>query len=874
MDSSKLKKIISICNLYYGNDLISDNSIAKNFWKYLCEKEESNGDNIYVTLHTGSVIFDSLIIFFSWFLAIFNNKSTTEDVIKSLRKGDMVLYEKSNNKIERYVFEGIEEGYNSILNKNMNFAIIVQDKDKKKNSSKVPETLWHRIKPYFGQAEEVGGKGIRNNTLKSEFFKSVLKTNVPNTISVSSIIICRKQYYEEVFDNLIIEFENKRIRLSELTTASFYTDNAETRHSGNPENSEPTLKFTNSIEIARQELINKNNNNTCSVFILGDDIISKNITEYPSIINRKKIPFLMISTRVDSLEIKGLIVQSEKSVEYYACTKNNILLNNFNYYQNHNETIKHLYITVKNIINRNPQTIIVGKLLNLQEYLQLKKTIKKIKNSDYESEEKNLFILDSYSLLKLFYTAPFYMNALNEAISGGKISGISPDSRLNRIFLNIQRMPDYLKKDCEYVFDRLCEIYSNVEKESGMHKELIKILNNRKREKILIVCNKSYYETVLEYLHTLMFLKLKKINSEDNEIEVTTPSKFDASNCYDTIIIAGDISGKRFNQYECVSAKNIISLLYESDEYMYRIHETNKIREKEEMLGNIKEEYNKDFNFYKSNYKTVEDIEALDKDLEDFISKINSSTSYIKSFSSSGDYTKNVETIAIATFENGDKAFFTKMFKAYVYDQSKSQISEVKVEDIRIGDQILFVRSNEKTRDIVDNILNELIDKGKLSSNQIEYYNMSKYWKEVLLTHKNKNGLSTKELAYGLKTTGVSVTETTIRGWLDEDAHTVGPKFENDLLYIGKYLNDEKLSLNYHGFYEGCANTRKIRRTILDYIATAIMKRLSGEKPERGSMYEQIYESVEQLGELLEIESITFTNNLVPMYMINRPLSI
>ena len=214
------------------------------------------------------------------------------------------------------------------------------------------------------------------------------------------------------------------------------------------------------------------------------------------------------------------------------------------------------------------------------------------------------------------------------------------------------------------------------------------------------------------------------------------------------------------------------------------------------------------------------------------------------------------------------------MYKAYVYDQLKERILEVKVDDIKIGDQVLFVRSNEKTRDIVDNILNKLIDSGKLSSKQIEYYKMSKYWKEVLVNYKEKQGYSSKELAIGLKMNGISVTEMTIRGWIDEDAHTVGPKFENDLYSIGKFVHDDELILKYHEYFDACANTRKIRRVILEQIATAILKRVSGETPERGTMYEQIYESVDSLGELLEVENILFTKNDIPMYMINRPLSI
>lgn len=78
--------------------------------------------------------------------------------------------------------------------------------------------------------------------------------------------------------------------------------------------------------------------------------------------------------------------------------------------------------------------------------------------------------------------------------------------------------------------------------------------------------------------------------------------------------------------------------------------------------------------------------------------------------------------------------------------------------------------------------------------------------------------------------------EVTIRQWLVEDSHIVGPRNEQTLEYIAALTQDPYLLADAHGFFISCAEVRHDRRKILDLIAKAIGDKLSGNLPPEGSV--------------------------------------
>lgn len=134
------------------------------------------------------------------------------------------------------------------------------------------------------------------------------------------------------------------------------------------------------------------------------------------------------------------------------------------------------------------------------------------------------------------------------------------------------------------------------------------------------------------------------------------------------------------------------------------------------------------------------------------------------------------EIVAIAQFDSDEVAFFSKNYKAYVLDSAGQTAREVKVDELSESDTVIFTRSNARTKDIVDNLLQEIVSTNRIGADAIEAYKKSKVWKDSLIYYMKKNNLSAKNIAKAMIANGVSVQEATIRHWLDEDEHTVGPR--------------------------------------------------------------------------------------------------
>ena len=135
----------------------------------------------------------------------------------------------------------------------------------------------------------------------------------------------------------------------------------------------------------------------------------------------------------------------------------------------------------------------------------------------------------------------------------------------------------------------------------------------------------------------------------------------------------------------------------------------------------------------------------------------------------------------------------------------------------------------------------------------------------------NKNE---RKIAKRMINNGARVQEVTIKGWLDEDSHTVGPREMNSIEQIASIIGDADMLKNASIYFQACADIRKIRRQILEAIGRATLTRLTGNELRKDSILATVQEKINDLAVVLTIESITFVKEEVPTYMINRPVSI
>ena len=864
--SQKLITILNKCDLVYQDNIFSKEDIIKDYWEFL-SNNVSNEKSVNFALHTGSVLFDVTAIFFASFLAVFNNNVDKDEVVRNLPINSIVLFEDSRGKIERYRFAGIKTDYVPYLRKKDEFAILEQENPKTNSSERrtILRKGWSKIRPYFGDSTALDGKGLKAATNDATlFYETILEMEKPNLINVSSFIVCKKQYFDELFDDCSISFEGNSVKLSEIVTASYFTETNEIKHSGNSAGTEAVLKFAHNIEVARKDVINKENNYTCGAFVLGDDSIEGNVSQLPMLMNRKSLNYFLGSTRIDSVVIGGVIEDCETNVSYFACTKER--MSNYSGLPKiiNNSTMR-IYNQRENIKNGKNTAIVVSKPISLNEYVDIKRLIKSIKNSEYQSNEKDEFVVSCYSMLKLFTTIPFSINDMECAIGQFGIGAEMPSIIINRLEQSIGNFPDYLRDNCSKTISCLKNLYKIYENNNEKENKLFDIIKSAGEKNIAVIVAKAYYSEVLKRCGIF------ELNNQCN-ITITTPNKFNKDIIYDLIIATSDFEQtKKFNQYRCINTIEVKNLLFDHEHRFF----ANKMKQtqRRDKIYN-KQAIDKEDDEYIRENEWLEEYTSIDNELNSFVRNSTGYSDYHRYIGTESASSKFADTVATAYFDSGETVFFTKMYKPYVFDESSGVIKETKVEDLSDDDLVLFIRTNNSTRDIVDEILQELINDGVLSNEIKDNYFKSKIWKIKLKEYQDSHGFTPRELANDLKKSGINVMEQTIMYWLDEDSHTVGPRDPKSIEHIGIYIADEDLTNNYMSYDTACAEVRRVRLSIIEQIGQTIVMRMSNKTPEKGSIHEQIFDKVAKLGELLRIERIVNAEKQIPINMINRPLKI
>ena len=188
---------------------------------------------------------------------------------------------------------------------------------------------------------------------------------------------------------------------------------------------------------------------------------------------------------------------------------------------------------------------------------------------------------------------------------------------------------------------------------------------------------------------------------------------------------------------------------------------------------------------------------------------------------------------------------------------------------------MVFAKRDDYTKNIVDTVYDRLLTSGKLSSQSVDKFEKSKYWKEALREYKEKNGLTYRDIARKIQELGSSLQEVSIRQWLFEDSHIVGPRDEKTMRYVALLTQDPFLLENVSDYHEACRYVRHERREILKLIAKAINDKLMGFTLAEGSVLGVVYENVEKLSETRELESVSELDESVyiNINLVNRPIT-
>ena len=156
------------------------------------------------------------------------------------------------------------------------------------NSDLYLQDRFFRIKPYKGQAVTLDGRGIRDNPEEHQVFLSKLlgvdPIDVPSILDCSVLIVCSRQEADSIINNTELCIEGgEKAALRNLFPAAYYTFNERYDYAGNYAKSEPVLRFTGRVSVARELIINDRDKNIIGLLVSGSSIIEdgfRNLLSY------------------------------------------------------------------------------------------------------------------------------------------------------------------------------------------------------------------------------------------------------------------------------------------------------------------------------------------------------------------------------------------------------------------------------------------------------------------------------------------------------------------------------------------------------------------------------------------------------------------
>ena len=314
MDVESLKKIIKKCDVYFEDQLISGELLLRFFMDFLTDEAGKVENNGSIVLHLASPCFDAILVAWAALAVIAGNETDVESIIRNLRPGDKVLYDR-----KRAEFIGLntdEDGVERV-------SILCGG-----GTTRIGRKSWARITPYYGQSERYDGRGIRSgNRVREEFLSALLecdKKDIPSVTDASVIIVMDRQRANRCMDGLVLQTGNLKIRIQDLVTASYFTEGNEYPYGGNAGKNEAMIKFASKISVGLEMTWESEGNEYLGMLVCGNGLIERGITELPQVMTRESVGFSVISGGMNLSCAEELIKEYEEA-GVFACTKDFLL---------------------------------------------------------------------------------------------------------------------------------------------------------------------------------------------------------------------------------------------------------------------------------------------------------------------------------------------------------------------------------------------------------------------------------------------------------------------------------------------------------------------------------------------------------------------
>lgn len=257
-------------------------------------------------------------------------------------------------------------------------------------------------------------------------------------------------------------------------------------------------------------------NEYLGMFVCGNGLIERGITELGQVMTRESIGFSVVSGGMD-LSCAEELIKEYGEAGVFACTKD-FLLEHTLPSVNGNDLTVELQRQADAMMDREIHKVILHGETDWKAYRDFKKAVGYVRMDELDEDERAYIIPNAYSLMNLFMTAPFSVREMEDAVKEEKIRREvgQPHVRLEELEEKLKALPANLTQAAEKIADSLETAYYAGYDDSPKRRFLKEYIQENHGHWIAVVVPKAYYADIIwNYV-------LPELDPETSGIEIVT----------------------------------------------------------------------------------------------------------------------------------------------------------------------------------------------------------------------------------------------------------------------------------------------------------------------------------------------------------------
>lgn len=852
-----IAEIINEVKVFYRNIDISSVVPVVSYAQFITEVINSDErHNSALALHTGSIFYKVMTVVVAAITCLSDKGTDVLELIESLCEGDLLLIDGKRSK-----FLGLKSGKEIGIPYNKNYFIY-------ENSgttfyTPIEELRNKSIDLYNGNAVTLDGRGIKTNLqsrkkILSFIFGQSETSQISTLISRSVAIIADKEIAEDIYHNTKIKYAQTTVKLDELVTATYFTDNDDYQMGSNISKEDPVIKFFSKVSVCRDAIISDKAKRFIGCLACDENIWVNN-SEIYDIADRKSLKFSLFIGKVHYTYYEKWL--NKEDYKFYIPVPE--IVQAVSLGKDSSPALIGFNREINAFLERKIQCEQIDSICLCESMVEIKRKLLIIKNQLPESREKDEFLINSYFILNLCRSSFFPLKYYDTVANSKLYTLISLTERFKPVSCFNELCFGECKEYAQFIFIQLKNIVEQLYDNNPKGKHILSSVGKKQID--CIVATKAYYETIFLYWVKAenLYLPMPKI---------LTVSEYEKSEkIFSNVVFVTGYYDFYFNPNADFGFRRAELLYYDFEILQIRklrnscnqgkalIHKHNYCRY--DFVAETNENTVQIDNEIDERYES--DLEKLSKDLQ-----MKRAYGYARS-NSGGDTEASAEIKMIISFASGSVGYFTKQYKAYRL--SADSASETDLENLRVGDSLIFTKESEN-KDIVDVILQELLTTQYKNTEYPLLYKKSLIWKDKIREYMTLHNLTYQAFAERLHIFGCIRHQVTIRSWLYEETHIVGPRDEEDYAAIFKAIGFNDLASAEVKY--ACDEIRSLRVKILGLLGKAIVSNVTSKH--KDPLWSEILGNAERLSQTEQIISIeTVTDGMrLPINLVNKPCTI